>query len=130
MMQKSSHKKPIPTRTGWYHANHPPKPPISREEADRRGKFAENVIEKMLKEFVSQGLIQSYIRSKRHSDLDNSGIDFLITTLEGKEFPLQVKYSNNHNSLHNRKYGTKIPLIHLKGNVREKLLKIIENYRT
>ncbi len=94
------------------------------------GNASQNIIENDLQKMKQDSKIEDYIKTEKWSLADRRGADFIITTLDKKSIPLQVKSSTRGTKTHRKKYPN-IPSIaepkHIENRL-EKIMRVIEAF--
>lgn len=93
----------------------------------RRGEASERMVRNVLEDLKLEKAIVDY-RSANNKE-DSQGIDFWVT-LPQSMMPLQVKSTSEKATAHRKKYGKSIPVVVVKGDVRQRVLDAIEEFQS
>jgi hypothetical protein len=92
------------------------------------------ILQKEPKRYGLKSMIKRFVRAGRHSRLDKSHVDFLVTLKEGTDVPLQVKSSERGRRKFERsckRRGISIPVIvvHFGETVKSVIKQIVEKIK-
>ncbi len=75
------------------------------------GEIHQGRVGRVLLELMDKGVIRDFLETTVCDDFDRSGIDFRVTTLDGREVFIQVKSSEYYAELFRRKHSSDIAVI-------------------
>jgi hypothetical protein len=78
-------------------------------ESDDRGRKAEEAVAQVLAIMIKNGLMAGFYQNKRHGEVDELGIDFLVYLKNGFILPIQVKAASKDNENRCAKHLKKHP---------------------